>query len=77
MHMAGLRAKVHHGRLQMDEPTDLPDGTVLDLVVDDQGDDLDEAERTARDEAITRAWRSVLEGRGRSAEEILQRLARR
>jgi len=38
-----------------DEPSTLPDGTVLDLVVDDEGDDLDEAERAALNESIARA----------------------
>ena len=46
--MSAIRAKVQNGRLLLDAPTDLPDGTVLDLVVDDEGDDLDEVERAAR-----------------------------
>jgi hypothetical protein len=75
--MSGLRARVHNGRLQLDEPTELPDGTVLDLVVDDEDDDLDDEEREARDEAISRAWESVLAGRGRPAEEVLAGLPRR
>ena len=50
--MAGIRARVKNGRLQLDEPTQLPEGTVLDLVVDDEGDDLDEKERAALHEAI-------------------------
>ena len=33
--MSGLRARVQNGRLVVDEPTALPEGTVLDLVVDD------------------------------------------
>lgn len=41
----GIRASVSGGRLRVDVPTDLPDGTVLDLVADDEGDDLDEAGR--------------------------------
>ena len=35
-----LRAHVKDGYLRVDEPTTLPEGTVLDLVVDDEGDDL-------------------------------------
>jgi hypothetical protein len=31
--------------LVVDEPTGLPEGTARDLVVDDEGDDLDDAER--------------------------------
>jgi hypothetical protein len=42
-----FRARVSHGRLVFDQPIDLPEGTVLDLVVDDEGDDLGEDERAA------------------------------
>jgi hypothetical protein len=45
--MTPLRARVENGRLQRDEPTELPDGTELNLVVDDEGDDLTEQERQA------------------------------
>jgi hypothetical protein len=31
----------------LDEPTTLPDGTVLELVLDDEGDDLDDDDREA------------------------------
>ena len=34
-----IRAHVKNGRLLVDEPTTLPEGTVLDLVLDDEGDD--------------------------------------
>ena len=54
--MLAIRARVRSGRLVLDEPTDLPEGTVLDLVVDDEGDDMDDAERAALAlaEAVTR-----------------------
>jgi hypothetical protein len=38
--MSSLRARVEKGRLVLDEPTTLPEGTVIDLVADDEGDDL-------------------------------------
>lgn len=52
--MQPLKAHVRNGRLLLDEPTDLPDGEVVELVqVDDvladDGDELDEAERAALD----------------------------
>jgi hypothetical protein len=75
--MSGLRARVQNGRLVLDAPTALPEGTVLDLVVDDEGDDLDDAERAELDDAISRAWDSVLAGGGRSAEEVLESLRKR
>lgn len=75
--MSALRARVQNGRLVLDAPTALPEGTVLDLVVDDEGDDLDDAERAELDDAISRAWDSVQAGRGRSAEEVLESLRKR
>jgi hypothetical protein len=61
----------------IDEPPDLPEGTELDLVIDDAGDQLDEAERAALDAAITQAWASVQAGEGRLAADILADLAKR
>jgi len=75
--MSAIRARVHNGRLQLDEPTGLPEGTVLDLVVDDEGDDLDEAERAALHESISRACASIEAGRGRLMREVLDDLRRR
>ena len=43
--MSPLRARVEKARLVLDEPTTLPDGTVVDLVADDEGDDLTDDER--------------------------------
>ena len=45
--MSPLRARVQKGRLVLDEPTKLPEGTVIELVADDGGDDLTEQERRA------------------------------
>jgi len=39
-----LKVRVEGGRLQFDEPCSLPAGTVLDLVLDDDGDDMDVGE---------------------------------
>jgi len=75
--MSTIRARVRNGRLIVDEPTSLPEGAELDLVLDDAGDDLDEAERAALDASITRAWASVQAGEGRSAADVLADLAKR
>jgi hypothetical protein len=64
--MSTIRARVRNGRLIVDEPTDLPDGTELDLVIDDAGDSLDEAERAALHAAIRQARASLQAGEGRS-----------
>jgi hypothetical protein len=43
--MQSLKAHVHNGRLVLDEPTDLPEGRVVELVpVDDELDDAERAE---------------------------------
>jgi hypothetical protein len=75
--MSGLRARVQNGRLILDEATTLPEGTIVDLVLDDEGEDLDEQERAARDDAIRKGWESAKAGRGRAATDILDELRRR
>ena len=75
--VAGVRAQVRNGRLIVDAPTMLPEGTVLDLVVDDEGDDLDPAERAARDAALLRAWEEARAGKGTPASKVIARLRRR
>ena len=45
--MQPLKAHVRNGRLVMDEPTDLPEGSVVPLEVADDWDELDDEERAA------------------------------
>ena len=50
-----LKARVRNGRLVLDEPTDLPEGEEVELVladVDDVDVDLSEDERKQLDESI-------------------------
>lgn len=75
--MSAIRARVINGRLHLDAPTSLPEGTVLDLVVDDEGDDLTDAERAALNEAISRSWGSVSAGQGRSATDVIDAIRKR
>ena len=75
--MSGVRARVLNGRLVVDEPTSLPEGTILDLVIDDEGDDLDDSERAQRDQALLKAWEQGHGGQGRPAHEVLRDLRRR
>jgi hypothetical protein len=63
--------------LVVDQPTDLPEGTVLDLVVDDEGDQLDGKEREALNAAISRSLSQSAEGRTAAAEVILDKLRAR
>lgn len=75
--MGPLRARVEKGRLVLNEPTTLPDGTVIDLVADDESDDLTEEERRAMHEALLASSKSVEAGRLRPAQEVLDELRRR
>jgi hypothetical protein len=75
--MSPLRARVKDGRLVLDEPTALPDGTVIDLVADDDGDDLTDQERRAMHEALSASWKSAEADQLRPASEILGELRRR
>lgn len=75
--MSRLLARVEKGRLVLDEPTELPEGTVVSLVADDEGDDLTDDERRALHEALSASWQSVEAGRSRPASEIIDELRRR
>jgi hypothetical protein len=75
--MTGLRARVEKGRLVLDEPTTLPEGTLVDLVADDEGDDLTDDERRALHEALSASWQSAEGGHLRPTPEILDELRRR
>ena len=74
--MSGVRARVQNGRLLVDEPISLPEGTVIDLVMDDEGDDLEDAERRARDAAVAVAWQQAQNDEGRPAGAVLDDLGR-
>ena len=72
--MSPLRARVKDGRLVLDEPTTLPEGTVIDLVADDEGDDLTDDERRVLHDALSASWKSAETGRLRPASAILEEL---
>lgn len=73
----GLRAVVKGGKIVVEEPTSLPEGTVLDLVVDDEGDELSEVERDALHRAMSVAWSEYRSGKGRSGSDVLASLRAR
>jgi hypothetical protein len=75
--MSPLRARVENGRLHLDEPTELPEGTELELVVDDDGDDLTDQERQALHEALLTSLSSAEAGRSRPASALIDELRRR
>ena len=72
-----IKARVRDGRLVVDEPTDLPDGTELEQLPLDSGDWLDEADRVALHQALRESDADVAAGRLVDAEEILRELRSR
>lgn len=72
-----LRARVHNGRLVLDEPTSLPEGTEVELTFADGGDDLAEEERVALDAALSRAWERMRAGQSKPASGLLRKLRKR
>jgi hypothetical protein len=81
--MRALKAHVRGGRLVLDEPTELPEGTEVELVpVEDEvlaggGDHLDEEERRRLHESIERGLEDVREGRTVDAEQVVAKLRAR
>lgn len=56
--MHALRARVENGRLKLDEPTDLPEGTVLELVPANDSDEV-----FSRDDELADEQRAYVHGR--------------
>lgn len=75
--MGPIRARVKNGRLIVDMPTKLPEGTVWDLVFDDEGDDLTSEERKVLHDEIRRSVRAVKKGKTRPAAQVLAELRAR
>jgi len=72
--MSALKIRVENGRIKLDEPTDLPEGTELYLVPADGGDDLDDEERAALHASIEEAERELDAGQVATEEELWARL---
>lgn len=74
--MLPLKAQVTNGRLKLDEPTDLPEGAEVEVVVIDDGLSLEE--RAELHASLDRALDDAETGRGVDAWEFLkQHRARR
>lgn len=72
--MLPLRARVTHGRLVLDEPTTLPEGTEVELALVE--DNLDDADRARLDEALDAADEELRAGKGSPAERLIAALRR-
>jgi hypothetical protein len=74
-----MQAVVKHGRLVLDEPTNLPEGEVVELVPIDEvlargGDYLDEDDRAALHEELEASISEMDNGQLIDAEEVLAEL---
>ena len=75
--MPALKARVENGRLKLDEPTDLPEGTVVPLEIANDWDDLDDAERAEMHEAIREGIEDMEAGRTVDAKTAIAELRSR
>lgn len=80
--MQPLRAHVRNGRLILDEPTDLPEGEVVELVPFDGmlthvGDDLDDEERERLHQSLARGIEDAKSGRTVEADKVIEKLRAR
>jgi hypothetical protein len=72
-----LRARVRGGRLVVDEPTDLPEGTEIELLPLDPGDWLNGEDRAALHQALKDSDEDIKTGRLVDADVILRELRSR
>ena len=80
--MHALKARVENGRIKLDEPTDLPEGKLVELVPLDEvflngGDDLDGDERKALHATIQEGIEDVEAGRTVDAKAAIAALRSR
>jgi hypothetical protein len=69
-----LEARVRDGRLVLDEPIDLPEGTTVLLALADDGDDLGDEDRARLHAALEQSAAQFEDGQGVPASEVLARL---
>lgn len=67
-----IKARVQGGRLLVNEPTTLPEGTEVVLLPLDPGDWLDDADRAALHAALDESQEDVAAGRLVDAAEVLK-----
>jgi hypothetical protein len=75
--MEALKAHVKNGRLVLDEPTDLQEGSVVPLEIADDWDELDDEERERLHQALDQAISSAQAGRTVDGDEVIRRLLSR
>jgi hypothetical protein len=75
--MQALIAHVKNGRLVLDEPTDLAEGSTVPLEVAEDWDDLDDEERAALHESIREGIEDMEAGRTVDAKTAIAELRSR
>jgi len=73
--MQPVKAHVKNGRLVLDEPTDLPEGTEVTLTMAD--DDLDDEDRARLHAALERSMAQAKAGKLVDADDVIARLLAR
>jgi hypothetical protein len=73
--MQPVKAHVKNGRLVLDEPTDLPEGTEVTLSIAD--DDLDDEDRAQLHAALERSMAQAKAGKLVDADDVIARLLAR
>lgn len=73
--MRALKARVKGGRLVLDEPTDLPEGSEVELVVMD--DELDPDEQSRLDAALERGRGQAKAGQLVDGDAVIDKLLAR
>jgi hypothetical protein len=72
-----VKARVTEGRLVVNEPTDLPEGTEVELLPLDPGDWLDDSDRARLHAALARSAADIEAGRLVDSDVVLKALRRR
>lgn len=72
--MGTLRAQVRGGRLVLDEPTDLPEGTQVELVEADPFSAMDPKQRERMEASIDRGLQQAKAGEVRPLDDVLNEL---
>ena len=73
-----MKARVKNGRLVLDEPTDLPEGTEVTVsITDDDGGDYDDEERERINESLAVSFEQARKGQLIDADVVLARLRSR
>ena len=74
--MTILHAQVRNGRVVVDEPTDLPDGVKVDLLLLDAAVEMGADEKASLEASIGRGLAEADRGDLHSVDEVLARLRR-